>query len=1236
VFRQNSRLLTLARSEQFCLVTTILTGLSGGVFAILQAYLLSKVISAVFLEGYTLAGTKIYLAVLSLVILFRAISTWISEVSASILSFRIKRNLREKLLDHLYALGPFYTQGERSGELIHTTVEGIESLDNYFSQYLPQIFLSALIPLTILLVVFPLDVVSGLILLLTAPLIPLFMFLIGSTANSLTRMQWLALSRMSAYFLDTLQGLTTLKIFGRSREQIKVIAAVSNRYRETTMQVLRVAFLSALSLELIATISTAILAVGIGLRLLYSPPGGGLLGITFQGAFFILLLAPEFYLPLRLLGTRFHAGMEGVSAAGRIFEILAIPVPHRITGNDNQETTGLEWGWKPGEPSSIEFSKVSFIYPDRRPALKQVSFELAPGEVVGLVGPSGGGKSSLAQLLLRFIEPDEGTVRINGLPLNKITTQVWWRHVAWVSQNPYLFNDTVANNIALGKSGAEMEAVVEAAKKALAHDFILKLPEGYQTLVGERGSRLSRGEAQRIALARAFLKDASFVILDEPSSNLDPDTEASLFKGMQRLMQGRTVLVIAHRLATVKNCDRILVFEEGRLAESGTPSRLSQAEGAYQRLLQASLDFDTPGRIFAGSDTESTYLSPAPIERPDVISQPDSGSQHGDHLPVLLRLLSLLAPFKQQVILSVLLGFATIGSGIGLMATSAYIISAATLRPSIADLQIAIVGVRFFGISRGVFRYLERLVSHQVTFHVLSNLRVWFYKAIEPLAPARLLQFQSGDLFSRVTGDIATLESFYVRAAAPPLTALLVAFVAAILLLAFDLKLSLALLAFMASLGLGLPLLMRWLGRKPGKQLQRYRAELNMRMVDGIQGMADLLVYGQRERQEALARTAGQKLSGVQRDLAGLSALQSALISLFTHLGMVTVLILAIPMVNSGQIGGIYLAVIVLLALSSFEAIQPLPLAAQFLESNLEAGRRLFQLVDASPEVQNPDHPLPIPVNPTLKVEKLSFAYPASWVEKRRGAATRIGFRGGDSHILQVVEGLSFELLPGKRLAIVGPSGSGKSTIANLLLRFWEFAEHQPGGSGRISLAGHDLKAYDQQAVRDLFGVVSQNTYLFNTSVRENLLLASPTASEEQIIEATRIVEIHDFIQSLPEGYDTWIGEQGLKLSAGERQRIAIARAILKEAPILLLDEPTAHLDPLTEARVLASLHRLMEGRTTLMITHRLVGMPWMDEIIVLKAGRQVERGRHKDLIESGGLYCRMWELQNQLLIEAN
>ena len=1227
------RLIQLVRSSRFGLFLTVTLGFGAGLLTILQARWLSRVISGVFLENHSMHESSPYLAFIMGLMVMRAVASWGSEVSAASIALKIKTNLREKLYLHLQELGPEFTRGERSGELINTAVEGIESLDAYFSQYLPQLLMAALVPLSILVFIFPLDLLSGLVLLFTAPLIPIFMVLIGNLADALSKKQWQSLSRMSAYFLDALQGLTTLKILGQSREQIKVIASLSERFRETTMQVLKVAFLSALALELIATLSTAIVAVEIGLRLLYTKPESGLLGIGFEQAFFILLLAPEFYLPLRMLGTRFHAGMAGVTAAGRIFEIL--PQPSSAISHSESPELHLAETWPAdtssmGSPPSIEFSAVHYAYPDGRKALDNTSFNLPAGKITALVGVSGSGKSTIAHLLLRFLEQVQGDILVDQILLKNIPREAWLAKVAWVPQNPYLFNQSVLDNIRLGNPHADLAAVIAAAKQAGAHHFIAALPDGYDTLIGERGTWISAGEAQRIALARAFLKDAPVVILDEASANLDPRTEAQLIRGFQQLMQNRTVLIIAHRLATVRASDQVLVLDKGSLVQVGTHASLAAKDGLYQQLIQASLSREPLQLGGADQNDFPPVLAFPPsyqLQGGDILAQSSPGLT--SWRSTLRRLLGMIAPFKRMVALSAVLGFATVGSGIGLMGTSAFIISAAALQPSIAELQVAIVGVRFFGISRGFFRYLERLVSHEVTFQVLSNLRVWFFRSLEPLAPARLSQFQSGDLFSRITGDIAALENFYVRAVAPPLIAALVAMATSLFLAAFDLRLAVVLLCMLLLAGAGLPLMIKQLGKNTGLQLQAARADLNTILVDSVQGMADLLSFGQASSQRQLVQHSNLVFTRLQFHMARLSALQSALSGLLANLGLLALLSVAIPLVRAGQIDGVYLAMLCLVALSSFEAVQPLPLAAQYLENNLAAGQRLFKLVDANPEVDDPLAPLPLPSSPSLAIENLSFCFPErsrKWTNSSEPGSLPA------RRSAPAIKDISFELNPGKRVAIVGPSGAGKTTLIHLLLRFWDYGADRPGCQGKILLNGRELKSYHQMEIRNLFGVVSQNSYLFNASIMDNLRMAAPRATEDKVFQAARNAELHDFILSLPEGYQTWTGEQGLQLSAGERQRLAIARALLKEAPILVLDEATANLDQITEQRVLSTIHSLMEGRTTLMVTHRLVGMEWMDEILVMDGGQVIERGQHAGLIKVGGLYQQMWTLQNQFL----
>jgi ATP-binding cassette, subfamily C, bacterial CydD len=566
------RLIAFARSAGLALTLTIVLGWLGGLLTILQAWYLASIVNDVFLGGLTRAALFMPLGFLLAVVVLKALTIWGAEVSANVVAQRVKTDLRERLLSHLTALGPAFTQGERTGELATAAVEGVEALDAYFSQYLPQLVLAASIPLTILILIFPFDLLTGIVFLFTAPLVPFFMIMIGKAAEALTGRQYATLSRLSAHFYDVLQGITTLKALGQAKGQAAVIAEVSERYRDVTMQVLRVTFLSALALELLTTISTAIVAVEIGLRLLYGK-------MEFLPAFFILVVAPDFYLPLRQLGLKFHAGMNGATAAKRIFEILDTPLPQNRAAHSALAT------FQP-ENFNIFFQAVTYQYPGRDiPALDAVSFEIPHGKLTALVGASGAGKSTLASLLLRFIEPASGQILVDSRPLAEIPTEAWRQALAWVPQNPYLFQDTLAANLKLAKPQAAETDLIRACEQAGLMDFITSLPQGLETVIGERGARLSGGQAQRLALARAFLKDAPFLLLDEPTSSLDPGLEAELQASVQKLMAGRTALVIAHRLSTVYQADQLIVLETGKIVATGTHTTLLAQNRTYARLI---------------------------------------------------------------------------------------------------------------------------------------------------------------------------------------------------------------------------------------------------------------------------------------------------------------------------------------------------------------------------------------------------------------------------------------------------------------------------------------------------------------------------------------------------------------------------------------------------------------------------------------------------------------------------
>lgn len=1187
------RLLTLTRDTRLPLLLTILSGLLAGLLTIWQAWLLSSVINSVFLEKQALAQVTRLIFLIPLAIGGRALLSWLNEISANAIAVKIKTDLRNRLFAHILKLGPAYARGQRTGELTAAAVEGIEALDAYFSQYLPQLVITALVPLSILIFVFPIDLLSGIILLITAPLIPFFMIIIGKGAEIVTKRQYETLRLLSAHFLDSLQGLTTLKLFGQSKAQTRSIEQVSEKFRDTTMSVLRITFISALALELLATLSTAVIAVEIGFRLLYGK-------MDFQPALFLLVLAPEFYMPLRALGARFHAGMSGTTAAKRIYEILDTPIPDiRYSENDNQT-------------SNIELSNISFTYPNETtPALQNINLKINKGQHIALVGKTGAGKSTLVQLLLGFIQPTQGNINYQ-LPItnhhNLPSAFRLLNSISWVPQRPHLFHDTIAANIRIGKADATHEEIIIAAQAAHLHEFIVSLPDKYETIVGESGARLSSGQAQRLALARAFLKDAPILILDEPTSSLDPETEALLEESTRKLMQGRTVLTIAHRLNTIFQSDQIIVLDQGRIIEQGTHSELLANNGMYASMVKTYELQVTSHKLQV-----ENRQTPEPSQQPSTLNlQPSTNnrqSQIVNQKSILPRLLAFLRGNWHRVALSVLIGSITIGSSVALMGTSAWLISTAAIATSVADLGVSVVGTRLFGITRGIFRYLERLVSHDVTFRLLSRLRVWFYEKLEPLAPARLMEFRAGDLLARIIGDVETLENFYVRVVSPPLTAAIVGIFTSIFLASFYPILAPVFLIFFLSLGIVLPAIAQITSRKSAEQTITLRGDLHTRLVDGIQGMADLLAYGHADERLAQIASNGLDYGNAQRRMAQVTGVHAGLSTLLTNLGMWTILFLCIPQVTNGNLAGPMLASLTLLTFASFEAVTPLPLAAQMWNSSREAARRLFEVVDTEPEIKDNIRYSKIDERVSnIDFSNLSFTYP--------------------NQSTPALQHVTFNLKPETSLAIVGPSGAGKSTLANLLLRFWEYS------SGEITLSGESLKELNQDRVRERIGLVSHNTYFFNTSIYENLRFARRRVTKEEVEAATKSAQIHDFILSLPKGYDTMIGEQGLRLSGGERQRLAIARVLIKDAPILILDEPTANLDPLTEKQVLDTLFRVMKRKTSLLITHRLIGLENVNEIIVMNHGQIVERGTHDQLKNRDGLYRRLLDLQNRILEE--
>lgn len=573
---------------------------------------------------------------------------------------------------------------------------------------------------------------------------------------------------------------------------------------------------------------------------------------------------------------------------------------------------------------------------------------------------------------------------------------------------------------------------------------------------------------------------------------------------------------------------------------------------------------------------------------------------------IIKKLLKLVAPAAPSMGLALLCTILTVTANIGLLATSALLIASAALHPPLAALAVAITGVRFFGISRAVFRYAERYIAHSATFQILASLRVWFYSCLEPLAPARLGHYKSGDLLSRLTADIDTLQYFYLRVLGPPLAALVILLAMAWWLSCFAPVLSLLLVAAFVLAGVVVPYCVRQSGKASSPALLAGRAKLKAVVVDTLEGIAELAAFRQIRRQQEQVAAIERELNHWKSKTAMVGALTESLNSLIMNSTVWGALVLTAPLVAAGRLESIYLAVLLLAIQASFEAIQPLPLAAYYLAESIAAAQRLFALAGSEPAVHDSSTAVPVPDSFALSFSHVDFTYPGE--------------------VRPALRDISISLPAGKRLAIVGANGAGKTTLTSLLLRFWDYK------NGSIQLGGHELREYPAEVVRRYFAVVSQQTHLFHASIADNIRLARPEAVQEEVIAAAQYAAIHEFIHALPQGYESLAGNNGKAISGGQRQRLSIARALLKNAPILILDEPTVGLDAVTAQEVMAVIADLMKGRTTILVTHTLTGLQLMDEIIVLDQGQIVEQGTFEQLLIMEGLFYQMWRLQQDII----
>ncbi|MEU5887754.1 thiol reductant ABC exporter subunit CydD [Streptomyces sp. NPDC047461] len=1139
------RLLRYARATRVFMVAVVGLGAVGAALVIAQAMLIAEVVVGAFQHGLSVAELRTPLALLVAVAGGRALVSWLTELAAHRASAAVKSELRGRLLERAAALGPGWLSGQRTGSLVALATRGVDALDDYFSRYLPQLGLAVVVPVAVLARIVTEDWVSAAIIVGTLPLIPIFMVLIGWATQSRMDRQWQLLSRLSGHFLDVVAGLPTLKVFGRAKAQADSIRRITGEYRQATMRTLRIAFISSFALELLSTLSVALVAVTIGMRLVHGE-------MDLYIGLVILVLAPEAYLPLRQVGAQYHAAAEGLAAAEEIFEVLETPVPAS--------------GTRAVRAGALSFDRVTVRYPGRSgDVVSDLSFTVESGETVALVGPSGAGKSTLLNVLLGFVPPTEGRALVGGVDLAEADLEEWRSQIAWVPQRPHLFAGTIAENVRLARPDADDTAVRQALGDAGALEFVDALPQGVDTVLGEDGAGLSAGQRQRLALARAFLADRPVLLLDEPTAALDGATEAEVVAAVRRLAVGRTVLLVVHRPALLGVADRVV-----RLEEAVAPGRTEVVAKAPAARGSEEQSFDTDG---------------APSE--EVV--PGDAAAAAPARGVLARVRAMAAPRRGSLALALLLGSLALGSAVGLMATSGWLISRASQQPPVLYLMVAVTATRAFGIGRAVFRYAERLVSHDAVLRMLADTRVAVYRRLERLAPAGLRRTRRGDLLSRLVADVDALQDYWLRWLLPAGAALAVSAVSvgftAWLLPEAGAVLAVGLLAA----GVGVPSVTGAVARRAERRLAPARGVLATRVTDLLTGTAELAVAGALSARTADARQADGVLARIASRAATATALGDGLTALVSGLTVAATALVGAQGVADGRLSGVTMAVVVLTPLAAFEAVLGLPLAVRYRQRVRKSAERVYEVLDAPEPVREPERPREAPASPfPVVVQGLSARYAG---QERDALA-----------------GLDLTLTQGRRIAVVGQSGSGKTTLAQVLLRFLD-AE-----AGSYTLGGVDAHALDGDDVRRFVGLCAQDAHLFDSSLRENLLLAKKDATEDDLRDALGRARLLEWADGLPDGLDTLVGEHGARLSGGQRQRLALARALLADFPVLVLDEPAEHLDLPTADALTADLLAATEGRTTLLITHRLAGLEGVDEVIVLDGGRVVQRGSYAEL----------------------